>query len=192
MITRRLTDRCCMYLVAGVRQASLASSQSHNCAFKLTVWSEHGQGRFQVPLDLGLQVIMSRPSIISKLLLLVTPSYYKQAFHVQGGDEWAGGGGRSGQTYRQLQPFFIPDATGKRAFSSLALCIKFQRRSLIDWLGSQAGTLGKSLWLGGLGHFDWLGLGHMSITETRDQVLTEPPKPYELREQQIPKRKGWK
>lgn len=133
-----------------------------------------------------------RPSIISKLLLLVTPSYYKQAFHAQGEEEWAGGGGRSGQTYRRLQPSFIParDATGKRAFSSLAPCIKFQRRSLTDWFGSQAGTLGKSLWLGGLGHYDGLGLGHMSITETRDQIPGAPPKPYEFREQQIPKRKG--
>ena len=46
--------------------------------------------------------------------------------------------------------------------------------------------------LGGLENTDWLGLGHMSITETRAQVLVAPPKPCEFREQRIPKRKGWK
>lgn len=75
MLTRRLTDSCGMYLVAGVRQASLASSQSHNCAFKLTVWSEHGQGRIQVPLDLGSQVIMTGlPSSLSSCSWLLLPT----------------------------------------------------------------------------------------------------------------------
>lgn len=82
MIIRRLTDSCCMYLVAGVRQASLASFQSHNCAFKVTVWSEQGQCRFQVPLDLGSQVITSGlPLSLSSCCWLLLPTINRLSTH---------------------------------------------------------------------------------------------------------------
>lgn len=140
MITRGLTDSCCMYLVACVRHATLACFQFHNCAFKLTIWSEQGQCRLQVLLDQGSQMITtSLPASLRNCYWLFLPtvnrlSVCRERRNGQGVEE---GVGRAADN--SSIPSSQPDMPEERdAFSPPASCIKCQGWSLIGWLGSHA------------------------------------------------------